>query len=49
MHLNRRLLVVSFRVVIALVILSGGAFVLNNWALQPANSPPSAGNSPAGA
>jgi hypothetical protein len=48
MHLNRRLIVISFRVVIALAILACGAFVFNKWSSQPANSPPSAGNSPGG-
>jgi hypothetical protein len=42
MQLNRRLIVISFRVVIALAILAGGAFILNKWSPQPANSSPSA-------
>jgi hypothetical protein len=49
MHLNRRLLVISLGIVVALAILAGGAFVLNKWSSQPVNSPPSAGNPPAGA
>jgi hypothetical protein len=49
MHLNRRLLAVLFGIVVALAILAGGTFVLNKWSSQPANSPPSAGNSPGGA
>jgi hypothetical protein len=49
MHLNRRLLVISLGIVVALALLAGGAFVLNKWSSQTANSPPSAGNPLGGA
>jgi hypothetical protein len=49
MLLNRRLLVVSLGIIVALGLLADGAFVLNKWASQPANSPPYAGNSTGGA
>jgi hypothetical protein len=46
MLLNRRLIIVSFGCMIALTILASGASLLNKWLPQPANSLPSAGNSP---
>jgi hypothetical protein len=49
MHRSLRLSIAFLGFVIALAILAGGAYILNKWASQPANSPPSAGNSPGGA
>jgi hypothetical protein len=48
MLLNRRLLVVSLGIIVALALLAGGEGVLHKWSSQPANSPSSAGNSPGG-
>jgi hypothetical protein len=48
MHLNRRLLVVSFGIVFALAILAGGEAVLNKWSSQPATSSPSGRSDPGG-